>query len=276
MFKLILMALSSSLSLSISLSANAKDISAKEIINKGIMANYYSGQDRVSVGYIRVEDKKGNILRERRYTQLRYIEGGGTKERDQKLYVYFSEPTDMRGTAYLVHKHIGGVDNRWLRLEKLDLVKRIADTDKRTSFAGTDVLYEDLSGRHLNDDTHELVDETNNYWVVKSTPVKNTGSDLAAHQAWIHKKTFLVAKRLCYNHEGKVYRRFKALKVANVKSENGINFPTIYEAIVEDLRTGTKTFMKGDKIKYNVGLKPELFTQRALNVPPLAVINGFN
>ena len=271
MQKLILLLL-----LGLSLAQAKESISARDVIHKGIMANYYAGQDRVSVGYIRVEDKKGNILRERRYTQLRYVEGSTDAERDQKLYVYFSEPTDMRGTSYLVHKHVGGVDNRWLRLEKLDLIKRIADTDKRTSFAGTDVFYEDLSGRHLDDDTHELVDETKNYWVVKSTPVKDTGSDLAAHKAWIHKKTFLVAKRLCYNHEGKVYRRFKALKVANVKSKDGIDFPTVYEAIVEDLRTGTKTFMKGDKIKYNVGLKPELFTQRALEVPPIEVIKGFN
>ena len=250
-------------------------ISAKEIIHKGIMAQYYAGHDKVSVGYMRVEDKKGNILRERRYTQLRYVAGDTDKESDQKLYVYFSEPTDMRGTSYLVHKNIDGVDNRWLRLEKLNLIKRIADTDKRTSFAGTDVLYEDLSGRHLNDDTHELVDETKNYWVIKSTPVKVTGSDLAIYKTWIHKKTFLVAKRLCYNKEGKVYRRFKAIKVANVKSEDGIDYPTLYEAVVEDLRTGTKTFMKGDKIKYNVGLKPELFTKRALETPPLEVIKGF-
>ncbi len=260
----------------LSFNANANEISAREIINKGIMAHYYAGRDRVSVGYMRVEDKQGNILRERRFTQLRYIEGSGNRERNQKLYVYFSEPTDMRGTAYLVHKRIGGVDNRWLRLEKLDLIKRIADTDKRTSFVGTDVLYEDISGRHLNDDRHQLVDETKNYWVIKSTPIRKTGSDLAAYKVWIHKKTFLVAKRLCYNHEGKVYRRFKTLKVANIKAKDGQRFPTIYEAIVEDSRTGTKTFMKSDKIQYNVGLKPELFSQRILKVPPLAVIKGFN
>jgi len=258
------------------LSLQAQDkISAKKIIEKGIIANYYAGHDRVSVGYIRVEDKEGNILRERRYTQLRYIEGDTNIERDQKLYVYFSEPTDMRGTAYLVHKHIGGTDNRWLRLEKLNLIKRIADTDKRTSFAGTDVFYEDLSGRHLDEDTHELVDETKNYWVINSTPIKNKGLHMASHKSWIHKKTFLIAKHLCYNKEGKVYRRFKALKVANIKSEDGINYPTIYEAVIEDLRTGTKTFMKGDKIKYNVGLKAELFTQRALETPPIEVIKGF-
>jgi len=45
---------------------------------------------------------------------------------DQKFYVYFLEPADVRKMVYMVWKHTDRDDDRWLYLPALDLVKRIA------------------------------------------------------------------------------------------------------------------------------------------------------
>jgi len=57
-----------------------------------------------------------------------------------------------------------------LSRRELDLVKRIAARDKRTSFVGSDFLYEDVSGRSLDEDTHELVDVSDRLFIVKNVP----------------------------------------------------------------------------------------------------------
>ena len=70
----------------------------------------------------------------------------------------------------MVWKHLDKDDDRWLYLPALDVQKRIAATDKRTSFVGSHFFYEDVSGRRLSDDRHELVEVTDTYYVMKNTP----------------------------------------------------------------------------------------------------------
>jgi len=249
---------------------------AQEIVERAIVANYYAGDSRTSLGYLKVVDEEGKVLRERRYSTLRMNAKEGKGERNQKYYVYFTEPSDLKGTSYLVYKNMKGSDDRWLRLDKMDLTKRIAATDKRTSFAGTDVLYEDVSGRHLDDDTHKIVEDNKNYWVIESTPKHPEEAEIKMHKAWIHKKSGLVIKRYCYNHEDKMYRTFKATKIANIDGGDGYKYPTVYEAVVKDLITGTTTYLIGEKIEYNTNLDDSQFTKKALSTPPMSALFNFN
>src|SRR6056297_3027565 len=100
----------------------------------------------------------------RQFTVLRrdVAEGG-----DQEFLVVFSRPSDVRGTVYLVEKHVDRDDDRWLYLPGLDLVKRISAGDKRTSFVGSHYFYEDVSGRLPSADRHELVETTDEHYVLR-------------------------------------------------------------------------------------------------------------
>src|SRR5690606_38275237 len=97
------------------------------------------------------------------------IENGAYRS-EQKFYVYFTRPADVNKMGFLVWKKLDTDDDRWLYLPALDLVKRIAASDKRTSFVGSDFYYEDVSGRDIDEDHHELIDTTDNYYVLKNTP----------------------------------------------------------------------------------------------------------
>ena len=65
-------------------------------------------------------------------------------------------------------------DSRWIYLPSLDLVKPISANDKESSFVGSDFAYEDVSGRHWNEDTHTLVGEETyqdwETWKIESVP----------------------------------------------------------------------------------------------------------
>ncbi|RMD83664.1 MAG: outer membrane lipoprotein-sorting protein, partial [Candidatus Dadabacteria bacterium] len=150
-------------------------ISVEEVVAKANHAAYYQGNDgRAHVTMI-IRDKNGKE-RKRQFVILRknLAKNSSESDGDQDFYLYFTRPADVSKTAFMVHKHVKGEDDRWLYLPALDLVKRIAATDKRTSFMGSHFFYEDISGRNPNADTHSL-EETEDYYIIKSVPKSRKG-----------------------------------------------------------------------------------------------------
>ena len=228
---------------------------ADTIVARANEASYYAGKDGRAKVTMKLSDG-----RKREFVILRL---NSEKGKDQKFYVYFTSPADVRRMAYLVHKHPGKDDDRWLHLPALNLVKRIAPGDKRTSFAGSDFLYEDVSGRGTDEDKHELVETTETQYVIKSTPRDPDSVEFASYKVWIDKKTFLPRKAEYFDRHGKLYRRVSATKVKNIQGH-----PTVLESYAEDLAGGSKTVNTFSEIEYNIGLKDRIFTERFLRRPP--------
>ena len=159
--------------------------------------------------------------------------------------------------VFMVKKHVGSTDDRWLYLPKLDLVRRIAAGDKRTSFVGSDVLYEDVSGRHLTEDEHVFDSDTKSYYIIKSTPTDLNSTEFSYYKTWVHKKTFLALKREYYDSNDYLYREIKVKKVKNID-----DIPTIMSSSVTDFNTGSITTVSCSDVKYNVGLEQDLFSDQ--------------
>ncbi len=230
------------------------------IVNKANLVAYYQGDDGKAKVTMTITDKRGQT-RNREFVILRKdVEDGG----DQKYYVYFLRPADVRGMVYMVHKHtdISKDDDRWLYLPALDLVKRIAASDKRTSFVGSDFLYEDVSGRNLAEDTHTLIETTDKYYVVKNVPKQPDSVEFSYYDVSIDRNNFVPMKMEFYDRQGKLYRVIESQKVETIQG-----FPTVVKSVASDLNTGGKTEMEFSEVKYNIGLG-DIFTERYLRRPP--------
>lgn len=239
------------------------ELSVDEIVSKANQAAYYAGNDGRAEVEMSIIDKSGST-RTRKFALLRMNTGDGT----QKFYVYFKEPADLYKQVFLVWKEVdeGKEDSRWMWLPALNLKRSIAPGDKRTSFVGSDFVYEDVSGRNLKEDAHELAETTETQHIVKNTP-KNPGSvEFSYYTVAIDKETFLPRRAEYYDKNGKLYRTVEATKVETIQG-----FPTVVESVVKDLNTGGSTVNKFTNIEYNIGLKEELFTERFLRRPPREV-----
>lgn len=244
--------------------------SIDEIVNRTNQAAYYQGKDgRARVSMV-ITDSQGR-KRNRKFTILRRDEPDPIESQndsytgDQKFYVYFQRPADVNKMVFMVWKHSDQAtdDDRWLYLPALDLVKRIAGTEKRTSFVGSDFFYEDVSGRNINDDFHELEKITENYYVLKNTP-KNPGSvEFGNYTIWVHKDTFIPVKIEYFDKAGEKYREYTALGVDNIQG-----FPTVTKASMKNLKTGSETLMAYENVQYDIGLPDDIFTERYLRKPP--------
>jgi outer membrane lipoprotein-sorting protein len=166
-----------------------------EIVARANLAAYYAGDDGRSEARMVIEDAQGR-RQLRQFTVLRRNrEAGG----DQDFMVFFSRPSDVRGTVFLVAKHVERDDDRWLYLPGLDLVRRISAGDKRTSFVGSHFFYEDVSGRNPADDEHRLVETTEEHYVLESTPKTPAAVEFERYVTRVDRKTFLPMKTEYYD-----------------------------------------------------------------------------
>ena len=244
------------LMLSTSLLANP---SVDEIIERANQASYYAGQDGRSEARMRIEDSRGRT-QTRQFTVLRQNVEGSDR---QNYLVVFSRPSEYRGTVFLVHKNPSADDDRWLYLPDMDLVRRIAPGDKRTSFVGAHLFYEDISGRNLNDDNHELLEVTDEHFVLKSTPKDPSSVEFASFQTWVDKETFLPVRIEYTNTSGEVYR---IMENANIEVVDG--YPTPMMMRVQDLNSGGNTVVQFRGVSYDLGIPDSVFRERSLRNPP--------
>ena len=254
------------------LAAAEKDLTVDEIVNRTNRVAYYQGADGRAQVRMAIVDAKGR-KRNREMTLLRLdVPDPARKDAkddahcgDQKFYVYFHLPADVNKMAFLVHKKVDKEDERYLYLPALDLVKRISSADKRTSFVGSHFFYEDVSGRNVADDTHELVkDKTNaTYYVLKNTPKDPKSVEFSYFEMWIHRKTFMVIQTVYYDKEGKKYRQYQALGVKQIDG-----YWTVTKSKMADLRDGSHTLLEYADVKYNLRLPDDIFTERYLKNPP--------
>ncbi|MEX2523595.1 MAG: outer membrane lipoprotein-sorting protein [Gammaproteobacteria bacterium] len=232
---------------------------ADEISRRANQAAYYHGDDGRSEARMIITDSQGREQL-RQFTILRHDrEDGG----DQDFLVVFSRPSDVRGMVFLVNKHAGADDDRWLYLPGLDLVKRISAGDKRTSFVGSHYFYEDVSGRGLERDTHELVETTEEHYILKHTPKQPGEVEFAYYMTWIDRQTFLPMKIEYTDDKEETYRRVEVLKVEDIQG-----YPTVIHNRTSDLRGGGNTEMQFRFISYDLGIPEDVFSQRSLRNSP--------
>ena len=247
--------------------ASGAAISVDEIVNSSNRAAYYMDRDGSARVSMTITDSQGRE-RIRSFTILRWDAPGSDAAGDaycgdQKYYVYFHLPADVNRMVFMVWKHVQKDDDRWLYLPALDLVKRISATEKRTSFVGSDFFYEDVSGRNIHDDVHELVETSDTYYVLKGTPKKPDSVEFSYYQAWIHRQSFLTIKVLYFDKRGKQYREYEALGVETIQG-----YPTVTRSQMKDLRTGSRTLLAYTRVKYGIGLPETIFTERYLRRAP--------
>lgn len=240
--------------------AQATDLSdADQIVSQANLAAYYAAEDGRSEARMIIKDAQGREQK-RQFTILRRdrTEGG-----EQDFLVVFSRPSDVRNTVFLVAKKPGKDDDRWLYLPGLDLVKRISAGDKRTSFVGSHFFYEDVSGRGSEEDSHKLLETTDQFYVIDNHPLDAGSVEFSRYVVWINKQTFLPMKIEYYDEQGEAYRQVEVLDTDVVQG-----FPTVTMSRVSDLRSGGETVMEFRFFKYDLGMEEDVFSERSLRKPP--------
>ncbi len=238
-------------------------LSGEEIMVKSQQIFYYAGKDmkaKVSMKLISKNDKE----RIRELTMLRLNQDEGD---EQKYYMYFHRPADVRQMTFLVWKYPDKNDDRWLYIPSIKLVRRIAANDKNSSFVGSDFTYEGISGREVSEDTHTLKGEEvlndKSVYVVESLPKEEKSAYYSRKVSWIHIENFLPLKEEYYDKRGDLYKTFTADKIELVEG-----IATILQRTMVNAQSGHRTVVTFEAVSYDVGLEDSIFSERYLRNPP--------
>lgn len=243
----------------------AEEQSAEKLMNDSHYAYFYAGDGGSARVRMVLTDKKGRT-REREFWMLRRdVEDMG----DQRYFTYFIKPADISRTAFLVHKKAEGNDDRWLYLPALDLVKRIAADDRRSSFVGSDFTYEDISGRLPILDHHEIIGADTalgrTATKVKSTPKDPKTADYLYRISWVDDETKLPIKEEYFDKKEKLVRIFTIGKIETIEE-----IPTAIERTMIKLKTHHTTTISLSEVTYQGALDVKKFNERLLRNPPAA------
>jgi outer membrane lipoprotein-sorting protein len=247
--------------LAVAIPARAQAPDAEALMKEAHLNMYYAGDDGSARVKMTITDKNGKT-RERDFTILRkdFADGG-----EQRYYVYFFEPNDVRRTTFMAWKNPDGDDSRWIYVPSLDLVKQLSANDKKSSFVGSDFAYEDVSGRHWSEDAHKSLreEEKNGYqtWVIESTPKEN--DYFARKVTWIDKATKLIVREEYYDSKGEL---LKVLDVGKIETVDG--YPTAVARTMTTPRKDNRTEIVFGDIHFDRGISADIFSERYLKSPP--------
>ena len=236
--------------------AAAKPPSALQLMNQ--VENRNQGKDMISVTNLEILPKHG-VKRLRRFVVMRKEYPSVTK-----LVTFFQVPEDVRNSAFLVFDRKHGADQRWIYLPAIGQVRQVAARDSRGSFFGSDFVYEDLTNRDPDQDSHKLVGTqkvgTWDCWVVDSTPKDGSHLDFARYRTWVWKTEPMIIRQEYYDRTGKPIRRGQ---LKSMKKIQGIWTPL--QLVVFNLRTGSQSRLEASNVHYNTGVTDERFVESQLS-----------
>jgi hypothetical protein len=258
---------------SLSQLADSNSVEADEIMERSLRAYYFAGEDAKGKMTMKLIDQKGNI-RQRVMTMLRRNQESSG---EQKYFIYFHEPGDVRRLTFMIWKYPEREDDRWIYIPAVDLIRRIAAEDKYSSFVGSDFSYEDVTGRDPSEDSHNVVGDEildgRDAFVIESIP--RTAAAFTRRVSWIDKESLLPLKIEYYDVQGQLQRVFTANVIEDITAGVGDNrsvYRTIMKRTMENVRTGHRTEVMVTSVSYDLGLGDDDFSERHMRRPPRAWI----
>lgn len=243
--------------------AQAFAISGLEIAQK--VHDREDGDNSVSQMKMTLIDKKGK----KRVRNLKTF----TKDKgeDKLKLMFFLSPADVKNTAFLTYDYDDSSkdDDQWLYLPELKKIKRIASSDKSSSFMGSDFTYSDMTSRNVEDYTYKIMKEKmvdgHKTWQMLVTPKSKETIDETGYTksiVFVRQDNFVIIQALNYIKVGK---KLKYMKVTGLEKIDGVWTTTKMQMITKKGRkTLHKTIFEFSNIKYNQDLKESFFSTRTL------------
>ena len=208
-----------------------------------------------------VYDKKGNV-RSKKFVFTKIGSLGNSK-----TLIRFFDPAEVRGVGLLSINQGGTADRQWMYTPAIQRVRRIAAQERRQRFLGTDFTNEDMAERVIDDFSYtvlsegELVDGRKTY-KIEGRPVSPEKSQYSYVYLWVPVDLPYVVLGEMYDKQGQRQRIYKATSLEKI---SGIWIARQVE--MSSPPDGTKTILMVDEVRFNTGLKEDMFTQQALEKP---------
>jgi hypothetical protein len=186
---------------------------------------------------------------------------------NKKQIIWFMEPKDDKGVAFLKIEHDDKDDEMRMWLPAFKKVRRISAKKKGDSFMGSDLSYEDLSSRDLDENEYNRLEneEVNgeNCYVLEIIPKKEAESSYSKHISWIAIEGLYGVKEESFDKRGELKKK------KNFTFEKMKKYYVLKQVFVEDVQKEHTTEVTFSEIIVDSGLEEKLFQEKNLKRIPL-------
>ena len=224
-----------------------------EIADK--MSNRDAPFDVKSTLIMTLKDKRGNTLES---TLISHSKDSGKKQ-----MIWFVSPPSDRGISLYKIENEDGKDLMKMWLPAFKKIRKISSRKKSENFMNSDLSFEDLYNRSLNDFSYDLDILNDSVYILTSYAKEALNSSYSKHVSWIDQATLLITKEESYSRKGVL------LKTKEIKYTNIDGFHLVKEINVVDVKTKHETHLKFENMKLNSGIDDKHFHEINLRRIPI-------
>ena len=185
---------------------------------------------------------------------------------NKKQLIWFLEPKDDQGVAFLKIEHDDKDDEMRMWLPAFKKVRRISSKKKGDAFMGSDLSYEDLSSRNLDENDYNRLDDEmvngKDCYVLEIIPGKEAKSSYSKHVSWIEKSSLMGVKEESYDKRGRL-KKVKQFTFQVLK-----DYHVIERVFVKDVQKSHTTEVMFSDVQVDSGIDKNLFQEKNLKRLP--------
>ena len=208
--------------------------------------------DMKSIITMKIKNHKGKI----RTSSIKSI----SKDNNKKQILWFLKPADDKGVAYLKIEHNNKDDEMRLWLPAFKRIRRISSKKKSESFMGSDMSYEDMTNRSINEYSYKIIGEETiekkDCYILESKPLEK--SEYSKHISWISKEYLHLIKEDSYD------RNNKHLKSKSIEYNKIGNYLLATKIRVKNIQKQHETSLEFSDIVVDSNVSDNIFQEKNL------------
>ena len=188
-----------------------------------------------------------------------------SKDDSKMQMIWFLKPTKDKGYAFLKLEYDDKDDFMTMWLPGFSRFKRIKSSQKSDSFMGSDLSFEDLTNRTINDYNYNIINtDEDGFFYLESIP-KGIGSEYSKHITKIkevEKNIYIAFEEESYDKNNELIKN----KIFSFKKVD--NYYIMNELKVRNVQKNHSTLLTVNNIELNNGFEDSKFSQRSLKIIP--------
>ena len=187
-----------------------------------------------------------------------------SKDNSEKQMIWFLKPTKDKGISFLKIENKDEDDFMVMWLPAFSRFKRIKSNQKSDSFMGSDLSFEDLTNRIVENYSYNIINELDGIYYLESIPEK-VDSEYSKHITQvreIEKGIFLAVAEESFDENNNLLKT----KIFNFKKIN--SYYVMDKLEVTNVQDNHSTLLTVNDISLNNDFKDSKFIQRSLKIIP--------
>jgi len=239
--------------------AQAKELTAKEIVDKALAQGTFSFKEGKAEIEMEITQASGRVRENTMSLKLRK-----TKEGLTQTMVRFEKPAAVKGTSFLVRERKGQLPDQFVFVPATKVVRRIAAGNSTRSFFGSDFSYADLMPLPKSDQNKSKIKRLGDeqvggqpaYVIEMQLPQEAPYGKVLFY---VHQKHLLPIRISFFDRSLKI---LKELSVKKLKKFSGKLVPV--EMVMKNKQKGSQTVLRVNDMDNKAKLSDADFTEAAM------------